>query len=429
MKRLFPMILLLLLLTGCGTGNDYLSIRPHVEQSPQVSSPTESDPIPIVSNRLELRGAILSFIDNWKEQGTVLIRDYEGDVAQNLSEVMEYATYRHPTGAYAVDYADAEILEENGQQSVQVSFVFRRSITEINSIVLVDNNAAAYDKIKEALNSYSTSLTLRIRRYKEHDFAKDIVDYCMNHPQSILTIPQYSLKLYPEEGDHRILELHFTYPESKSTMREMQQELETTFHSVITYSQSGSTSLDKVKRLCYYLIRRPNQTLMDEAPPFPVYSLLAENKGHDLSFAMCFRDLCGSLGIQAHIVEGSKNGQTYYWNLLELEDTAFFVDLRRYVEQGEKTMTPLYDEDLLLEGYFWDQSIYSAISPESDTPTETDEETDVSPSAPTEYHPDKTEASTSDEETSTPSESASATETTEISAPDESTTSPDASSG
>ena len=376
MKRLIPIVLLLLLLTGCRAEEDYLSVRPHVEQPTQGDPSGEADPIPVVTNRLELRGAILSLIDNWKEQGQVLIQDYDGDVAQNLSEIMDYATRQHPTGAYAVDYADAEIIEEAGQQLVQVSFVFRRSLSEINSIVLVDDSDAAQSKITEALANYSTALTLRIRRYSNRDFERDILRYCMENPRVIPTIPDFSLKLYPEEGDHRIMEIHFTYPESKDVMREKLLETDTTFRSALIYGQGGNTPENQAKRLCNYLIRRHDQTLTDTVPVYPLYSLFSENIGHDLSYAMCYHDLCASLGITSHIIEGTKNGDPYYWNLLVLEDKTYHVDLRRYVEQGNNSIIPLYDETLLAEGYVWDRDAYPAAPDPTVEPSEGEVETD-----------------------------------------------------
>lgn len=435
MRRLIPILSLLFLLTGCSLGKDYLSISPHIEEYPYITTPTEEDPVPVVSNRLELRGAILSLIDNWKEQDTILIRDYEGDVAQNLSEVMDYATHQHPTGAYAVDYADAEILEENGQQMVQVSFVFRRSISEINAIILVDNSENAYTKIVEALGNYNTSLTLRIRRYSDRDFASDIVEYCMANPRIVPCIPEFSVKLYPEEGEHRILELHLAYPESKDVMREKLLELETTFQSAITYGETGKTPPEQAQRLCHYLVRRHNQTLTDTTPDLPVHSLLAENIGHDLSYAMCYNDLCSSLGITSHIVKGTRDGNPYYWNLLVFEDQVFHVDLRRYVEQGIRTMTPLYDEDLLAEGYAWDQSSY----PVAPNPAPSDEENTEPPVPgeegstpaptpdPTEEKPTETkptEESSAETEETTPTESSSSTteSTADVSEPTESMT-------
>ena len=230
------MILLLLvvsILTGCHKeeGDEYLSLRPHVEQPGEVPLQTQEEVLPVAGNRLELRGAILSMIDNWEERGKVLIQDYVGDVEQNLSEIMDYATRQHPTGAYAVDYAHGELLEEKGQQYVQVSIVFRRSPAEINSIVLVDDNDAARLKIQEALDSLSPALTLRIRRYSEEDFPSFVETYCLENPRKMPAIPGYSVKLYPEEGDHRIMELHFSYPESRESMRTKLQEIQIIFSS------------------------------------------------------------------------------------------------------------------------------------------------------------------------------------------------------
>lgn len=422
MKRLIPIVLLLLLLAGCKAEEDYLSVRPHVEQPTQGAPSGEADPIPVVTNRLELRGAILSLIDNWKEQGQILIQDYEGDVAQNLSEIMDYATRQHPTGAYAVDYADAEIIEEEGQQLVQVSFVFRRSLSEINSIVLVDDSDAAQSKITEALANYSTALTLRIRRYNNRDFERDILRYCMENPRVIPTIPEFSLKLYPEEGDHRIMEIHFTYPESKDIMREKLLETDTTFRSALIYGQGGNTPENQAKRLCNYLIRRHDQTLTDTVPVYPLYSLFSENIGHDLSYAMCYHDLCASLGITAHIIEGTKNGNPYYWNLLVLEDKTYHVDLRRYVEQGNNSIIPLYDETLLAEGYVWDRNAYPTALDPSIEPTEGDGRTDPTASTPTssEAPPEGTEPTATESETTLPE--ASQSESTASSADSDPTT-------
>lgn len=434
MKRLIPFFLLLLLLTGCTLGEDYLSVTPHVEQNNQVVFSTETAPLSVVGNRLELRGAILSMIENWKEQDTILIRNYEGDVALDLNEVMDYATRQHPTGAYAVDYADAQLLEEQGQQMVQVSFVFRRSISEINSIVLVDSSDDAYTKITEALNNFSTSLTLRIRRYSNRDFTEEIIAYCMGNPRTIPCIPEISLKLYPESGDHRILELHLAYPESREAMREKILELETTFLSAISYGEGGSTPSDQATRLCHYLIRRQNQMLVHTAPDFPVYSLLAEKKGHDLSYAICYNDLCSSLGISCRIVEGTKDGLPYYWNLLVFGDEIFHVDLRRYVEQGLRTMLPLYDEDLLAEGYEWDRTEYPAApnpAGVNEDPTETSDSESEIPSTvptpePTEPKPTETDGNDSTETTLPTTESVEGDPNT---VPTESSSSGGASSG
>ena len=375
MKRLIPLLLLLLLITGCSMEKDYLSVRPHVEQQPWQTEVGESEVPPVACNRLELRGAILTFIDNWQEQGTVLIREYEGDLEKDLGEAMDYATQQHPTGAYAVDYADSEILEENGQRYIQVSIVFRRSPGEINSIVLVDDNKAAYGKIREALDNFTNSLTLRIRHYSETDLIGKITELCLGNPRSVPCIPDYSVKLYPDSGDHRILELHFAYPESRDSMRTKLGEIQTLFDSAQKRVSMEQTPYEKASLLYRYLVRR-NYTLTDTLPPLPVYSLLSDGIAHDLSLAMFYDELCENTGVQCDIITGMKDGREYYWNFLCIEGESFHLDLRRSMEVGQWDMVRLYDEELLAEGYEWDVGKYSAPMPQEETlPTEPGETT------------------------------------------------------
>ena len=41
--------------------------------------------MPVVSNRTELRGTVLSFIRSWTERGEIRVKDYEGDLSGDLS--------------------------------------------------------------------------------------------------------------------------------------------------------------------------------------------------------------------------------------------------------------------------------------------------------------------------------------------------------
>ena len=384
MKRLIPMLLLLLLLTGCSKEKEYLSIRPHVEQQPQQTDHGEADVTPVVGNRLELRGAIFTFIDNWQEQGTVLVREYEGDLEKDLEEAMEYATQQHPTGSYAVDYADSEIRETDGQCYVQISIVFRRSLGEINAIVLVDDNDAAYGKIREALDNLSNSLTLRIRHYAQADLTEKIRELCLENPRTIPCIPEYSVKLYPDSGDHRILELHFSYPESRDAMRSKLMEILNLFDSAQKRVSMEQTPHEKASLLYRYLVRRKS-TLTDVQPSLPVYSLLADGIAHDSSLAMFYDELCENTGVECDIITGMRDGREYYWNFLRIEGESFHLDLRRAMEVGQWDMKRLYDEELLAEGYEWDMEKYSAPMPQEETrPTDSDEDTSGAPGQPTE---------------------------------------------
>mgnify|MGYP001724148445 CR=1 FL=1 len=208
MRNFIACLLLLGLLAGlsaCGADDSYLSVRPHVEPSiPATETPQQEEP-PTAGNRSELRGAMLSFVRNWTEQGEIRISGYSGDLTADLTETVRYITQEDPIGAYAVDYADAELRGDAQTGTVEVSIVFRRSAAEIDAIVTVSGVNGAHAKIRQALANFDAALTLRIRSYEDADFSGYIRTYCLEHPDSAMALPEVSAAVYPETGETRIL--------------------------------------------------------------------------------------------------------------------------------------------------------------------------------------------------------------------------------
>ena len=157
MRNFIACLLLLGLLAGlsaCGADDSYLSVRTHVEPSiPATETPQQEEP-PTAGNRSELRGAMLSFVRNWTEQGEIRISGYSGDLTADLTETVRYITQEDPIGAYAVDYADAELRGDAQTGTVEVSIVFRRSAAEIDAIVTVSGVNGAHAKIRQALANF-----------------------------------------------------------------------------------------------------------------------------------------------------------------------------------------------------------------------------------------------------------------------------------
>lgn len=363
-KLVFFVIILGLLagLTACDTWvkDDYLSMSPHVEQSVPPTEPTEEELPPVVTGRNELRGTILSFIRNWTEHGVILVKNYDGDISADLTETLHYIKNEDPIGAYAVDFADAELEGDGRQGSIQVNLVFRRSAAEIDSIVTVSGNNGAYSKIQKVLAAYDTALTLRVRNYQETDFSAYIWDYCVKHPDQVLVIPEISAEVYPQEGETRILELHFSYPGNREDMRAMQNSLSTILSSASAYIRSGQDEAEKASLLYRFLCTRFDYAVEEEEPTAPAYQLLCNGVAHSLSFASVFYAECSTANLNCQMVTGTRNRQTYYWNLLRVGEQYYYVDLMRSITNGETEIHLLTSEELLEEGYFWDLSAYPA---------------------------------------------------------------------
>ena len=371
MKKFLSAILIasvLLGLTACsGWGQDeLLSVTPHAEQP--VSSGATEEEVPLtVTNRSELRGAVLSFIRDWTERGTFLVSDYSGDIAADLAETIRYATEEDPIGAYAVDYADAELSGDGEDGVISLNIVFRRSAAEINSIVTVNGIGGAYAKIQQALTDYTTALTLRIRNYEEADFTAYIRDFCLENPDQMPALPELSAQVYPNEGETRILELHMVYPKTRDELRVMQAEVNTILASAHSFIHSGSTDAERVTRLYRFLAGRFVYTIDTEEPVMPAYRLLCDGAAHSLSFATVFRYECSSEGMDCRLISGFKDGVSHYWNLIRLGREYYYVDLMRDMLSGGNSPELLTAAQLIEEGYVWEAGDYPA------TPEETDE--------------------------------------------------------
>lgn len=418
MRRVSAFLLLLALalgLTACDRliKEDHLSVSPYVEPVHSAAQTEEDNTPPTVSNRTELRGAVLSFIRDWTEQGLLLVQDYDGDIADDLDETIHYATEEDPIGAYAVDYIDAELTGDSSQGSVSMSIVFRRSAAEIDAIVTVSGNSGAYEKIRQALTAFDVSLTLRIRNFQEADFERYIYSYCLDNPSVMPALPVLSAQVYPQEGETRILELHFGYPVPKEELRLIQNEVQTIMNSSSSYVRSGKDDLESAQLLCRFLSMRFAYSVQEDFPTMPAYELLCQGQAHSFSFASVFYAQSLSAGLECQIVSGTLNGSPHYWNLLCLEDVYYHVDLMRGIKTGERELALLYSETLREEGYAWQEDAYppAAEAPEPDedettAPTEPSQTTEANTQPPPESTAaETTEVTESTEESSTPESS------------------------
>lgn len=389
MKKLLVLFLtaaLLCALTACEgwIKDDFLSVEPHIEQPVPTTQAPEEEPLPVVTNRNELRGSVLGFIRDWTEHGELLVENYDGDINADLTETIRYATQEDPIGAYAVDFADAELTGNEKSGSITVSIVFRRSAAEISSIVTVNGNNSAYAKIQNVLLSYDTALTLRIRNYQDTDFAAYISEYCMEHPDQVLCVPVLSAELYPDAGETRILELHFSYPDTRDEMRLKQESVNTILSSAASYISSGKDDYEKVALLYRFLCGRFEYSVAEEEPTMPAYNLLCDGLAHSRSFASVFFAECSTEQINCLLVSGSCGGRSCYWNMVRVGDQYYYVDLMRSITLGEKELHLLTAQELTDAGYLWDAAAYPATPVLAIEPNEAASEPDVpAPTDPT----------------------------------------------
>lgn len=385
MRRALCIILsaiLLLLFAGCreASGNEYISIVDHnapYAYHPEATETTEEtqSPIPTASNYYEMRAILLNYVTSGIEHGQLILTGYSGNLENDLKQVTKYLTTLDPVASYATDYLVCGRTPYSDGWLITVDAVYRRSVSEIQSIQPVRGNEAAYQKMRDALVQQSGSLTLQVSGYKEADFAQMLYDYCLLHPDEIPLTPKISVAVYPDSGNVRVLETHFVYEYDRETLRKMRSEADTVFSSAYSYIRYAKSDLDKLDLLLTYLTSRFPYQESEEAS---VYSLLCQGVSDSRSIASAVDYLCKRSGMNSCLVIGTKDELPYAWNVIQVDGAYRHFDFHA-ASLTDEPLAGKLDEEMV--GFEWNTEAVPAcvILPEEPEESDTSESTEETP--------------------------------------------------
>lgn len=343
-------VLLCLVLSGCSSWMDghYASVTPHREQNQQVD-----DGIIAVSNSQQIRSALAGIIESGAESRTLSVEDMGADVAgRNVQKAIQYTMDNHPIAAYAVESIDYEIGITGGVSAAVITVQYNHNRSEIQRIRQVLGMERAKGLIYAALDELEPGIVLQISNYIETDFAQLVEDYSIQQPDEVMETPQVTANVYPDSGLIRVVELKFTYQNSRESLRQMQRYVQPRFTAASLYVSGEEEQSVKFSRLYAFLMETTSYTL--ETSITPAYSLLRHSVGDSRAFATVYAAMCRKAGLDCQVVTGTKEGEPWFWNII-CEDGAYYhVDLLRSSGAG------MYQKrlDWEMDGYVWDYTAY-----------------------------------------------------------------------
>ena len=162
------------------------------------------------------------------------------------------------------------------------------------------------------------------------------------------------------KGVSRVVELNFTYENSRDDLRHMQSQVRPVFDSAALYVSGEGADSQKFGQLYVFLMERFEYKL--ETSITPAYSLLRHGVGDSRAFATVYAAMCRMAGLECSIVTGTRQGEPWTWNLVWDNGNPYHVDLLACNAAGAyRELT-----DIEMQGYVWDFSAY----PESVRPTQ-----------------------------------------------------------
>ena len=331
---------------------------PYAVKEVETTIAATEPPLPIAADYYELRDLIRSFVLEGTEHGQIRISSYTGDLEQDLRRVTRYLTDQDPISSYATDYISCEREETEEGWMIQVDAVYRRSANEIASIRSVRGREAALQAMYFALRELQSSVTLQISGYVREDFVAALTNYCLQHPDDLPEVPTISVSIYPDNGNVRVVEVHFVYQNDKETLRGMKAEIESNLSAAYNYIRYSRSDQQKLQLLYSYFINRFSYTAAKSG--VNPYTLLCQGISDSRSFASVVSYLCSWVGIDSRLVRGHKDGLVWYWNVVCLEDRWVHLDYQTDVLAGDGLH--LYS-DLEMVNYSWDLSEVPACEP------------------------------------------------------------------
>lgn len=351
MKRIILLILAIaLLLSGCNAWMDgeYHSVKPHVTEGYQLS-----DDVVTVAGYGELQAALVEMVTSGRQQSTFHTTTISQDsVNQYMDLAITHVFQNTAVGAYALD----EIHYESGVSGdicvIAVEATYHHGRQEILRIKNVDSIGGVKNIITAALRNCESSVVIKVQEYDALDVEAFVQEYVNENPNLCMELPQVSVAVYPEQGSERILEVFFTYQNSRDSLRNMQDMVFPIFSAAKLYVQNSDSDAQKYDQLYAFLMERFDYKI--ETSITPIYSLLCYGVGDSKAIAMAYQVMCKSADLPCRVVAGTKNGEAYYWNLIQMEETDYHVDLLECSKMGEFTV--MLPEEMT--GYVWDYSIY-----------------------------------------------------------------------
>ncbi|MGE4276219.1 MAG: hypothetical protein AB7E30_03465 [Lawsonibacter sp.] len=352
---------LTLLLSGCAS----LLTREYVRITTHNTTPTaEGDPSVLrAENYQELVNALIYFITQGMETGSVRLYIDSEDVEADLEAACLEVVQEDPLGAYAVDYIKYSVNSIVTYYEADVQITYRRTRQQINSIVSATGTTAIRSELESALADFASERVLRISYFDgDEDYIRTLCKeaYYAN-PASALDMPDVSVSIYPDSGQQRIVEISLTYHLS---MQELSQR-----RDLLT-----SNSEERVRSLWHMtgdqLILAAGQSILaaggyDPEGGSTAYHALLTGGADSQGLALAMALACQNLKIGFQVVEGTLNGNPHFWTVVSTEEGWMHLDLTRLTDWDTPFRT---DTQMAKAGYSWD----TTAVPQCGQPSEDD---------------------------------------------------------
>ncbi len=363
MKRIIVLLLAIcIFFSGCGALTDGEHIWTQVHSIPKAPS---SNLNITAQSYDQLYQALVDMVAVGATQATISVERYDRSAIETDAQTaVDAVRQQDPIAAYAVAHIEYTLGTTGGETVLAVQILYQHDYAQIRKIIHVADTEAAREEICAALVACEPGIVLLMEQYEQRDLAQMVEDYAREYPELVMETPQVAVNVYPEEGQSRVVELKFTYQTSRDTLKNMQSQVENLFKSARFFTSGYHTERRRFMRLYTWLMETNEYTIQTSITP--AYSLLLYGTGDSRAFATVYASLCRQMELECMTVSGTKNGESWYWNLICINDVYYHLDLLECSSNSGFALCT----DGQMEGYVWDYNAYPVSPDPEPEPTE-----------------------------------------------------------
>ena len=343
----------LVLLSGCSAmlEREYQSVEPHVRLSV-----AEDDSNAVwAESYSELQGAILAQVKAHEEVGVIRLKNWKGDVEEQLTRACDEVSHSDPLGAYAVDRIQHSFTRMVSYYEATITIDFRRSAEQIAAVTTVTGSGAIRAELVDALDGFVTETAFQINYFdatQDADYIRGLIrEAYYDLPAAALGMPEVQVQLYPEQGSRRVVEVLLAYPEDPKTLQSKRVQLETAATDLTEPYRNGSLEDTTLAYALFSALREASAP--DAAGGATAYDALVEGAANSEGMALAYKELCDLTGLDCQIVEGALGEEPRFWVIVTLEEGSRHLD-----SSGEGAL--LTDAQMAQAGYTWPDEEYPA---------------------------------------------------------------------
>lgn len=359
MKRIAALVLCLSLglsLAGCSLFDKAnYELTAYTAETEEVS---QAD-VDYISDYATLKRVITWLVSQHEESAELQFQNYDGNISRDISQACWEVKSSTPLGAWAIDYTSCDLSRIVSFYQADLYITYRRSAEQVAALEQLSGLTDLPGRLSRALNGSESYLVLEIpsatltadlvRQYLAQAYYADAL--------AAPRMPEAEVNLYPESGVERIVEISLDYGLDSETLALRRQELnQRCTEALASAGASGEASaepaLSEADRLyAAFLYLSENCIYSSMAGP-TAYDALVGGAADSEGMAMACQALCGLLGIDCQVVQGRRDNETHFWNMVTLDGASYHLDL-----SGIDRLFLVSDEQMLGR-YWWDTELY-----------------------------------------------------------------------